>query len=153
MLENKKGFTLIELLIVIAIIGLISTLAVVSISSARRKSRDSKRVADMKQLQTAIEMFYGANGTYKPTGCATAGTKVSACTGAGSSGLSDFIASIANFKDPQGTAVCANPATEVCDYAFGTTATSTSYLVNFWLEGETGDLSAGAHRLTEVGIQ
>jgi prepilin-type N-terminal cleavage/methylation domain-containing protein len=152
-LKNKKGFTLIELLVVIAIIGLLSTLAVVSLTSARKKARDSKRVADMKQLQTAMEMFYNTYGTYKPSGCATAGTKVSACTGTGAAGLADFMAGIANFKDPVGTGACSNPATGVCDYAFGTDATATSYLVNFWLEGATGDLSSGAHKLTEAGIQ
>ncbi|MEY4744976.1 MAG: hypothetical protein RL272_921, partial [Candidatus Parcubacteria bacterium] len=49
--SNNKGFTLIELLVVIAIIGLLSTLAVVALNSARQKSRDSKRVADIKQIQ------------------------------------------------------------------------------------------------------
>ena len=64
MLKNKKGFTLIELLVVIAIIGLLSTLAVVALTSARTKARDSKRVADMKQLQTAMELYYSDNAAY-----------------------------------------------------------------------------------------
>lgn len=151
--SRHKGFTLIELLVVIAIIGLLSTLAVVALTSARTKARDSKRTADMKQLQTAMEMFFSTNNTYKPTGCATAGTKVSACAGTGAAGLADFMGGIANFKDPTGTGVCANPATAVCDYAFGAVATANTYLVNFWLEGATGDLAAGAHKLTEAGIQ
>ena len=54
---KKKGFTLIELLVVIAIIGLLSTLAVVSLGSARQKARDTKRIAEVKALQTAIEMY------------------------------------------------------------------------------------------------
>jgi len=52
---NQKGFTLIELLVVIAIIGLLSTLAVVSLNNARTKSRDARRVADIEQIQTALE--------------------------------------------------------------------------------------------------
>ncbi|MFA6322921.1 MAG: prepilin-type N-terminal cleavage/methylation domain-containing protein [Candidatus Buchananbacteria bacterium] len=62
---NKKlrGFTLIELLVVIAIIGILSTLAVVALNSARQKARDAKRVADIKQVQTALELLYNdANG-------------------------------------------------------------------------------------------
>ena len=57
MKNNKKGFTLIELLVVIAIIGLLSTLAVVSLSNARLKARDAKRMSDLKQIATAIELY------------------------------------------------------------------------------------------------
>ncbi len=161
--KNKKGFTLIELLVVIAIIGLLSTLAVVALTSARKKARDSKRVADIKQLQTAMEMFFSTNGTYKPTGCAGLNTAVSDCTGTGSAGLADFIAGIGNFKDPS-----ANPATlcthttggggdctpsSPCNYAFTVAADATNYTVAFCLEGQTGDLAVGKHILTAKGIQ
>ena len=54
----RKGFTLIELLIVIAIIGLLATLAIVSLTTAQQKARDTKRVADMKQLQNATELYF-----------------------------------------------------------------------------------------------
>src|SRR3989339_2103409 len=63
---NKKGFTLIELLVVIAIIGLLSTLAVVALGSARVKARDSKRVSDLKQVQTALELYYTDQNAYPP---------------------------------------------------------------------------------------
>ncbi|HLD81687.1 MAG TPA: type II secretion system protein [Patescibacteria group bacterium] len=58
MKNNQRGFTLIELLVVIAIIALLSTLAVFSLNSARQKSRDAKRLADVKQVQTALELYY-----------------------------------------------------------------------------------------------
>ncbi|MFA6427478.1 MAG: prepilin-type N-terminal cleavage/methylation domain-containing protein [Candidatus Magasanikbacteria bacterium] len=64
MKTNKKGFTLIELLVVVAIIGLLSTLAVVALSSARKKANDSKRLSDMKQIQTALELYYTDNNLY-----------------------------------------------------------------------------------------
>lgn len=54
---NQKGFTLIELLVVIAIIGILSTMAVVALTGANVKARDSKRQADLKVFQTAIEMY------------------------------------------------------------------------------------------------
>ena len=63
MLKNKKGFTLIELLVVIAIIALLSTIAVVSLGNARQKARDTKRIADIKQMQTALELEYNNAGT------------------------------------------------------------------------------------------
>ncbi|MFA5841748.1 MAG: prepilin-type N-terminal cleavage/methylation domain-containing protein [Candidatus Paceibacterota bacterium] len=54
----NKGFTLIELLVVIAIIGLLSTIVVASLSTVRKKARDTKRVADIKSLQLALEMYF-----------------------------------------------------------------------------------------------
>ncbi len=63
--KNKKpGFTLIELLVVIAIIGILATLAVVSLQQARKNARDVKRVADIKQIQTALELYFNDQGYY-----------------------------------------------------------------------------------------
>jgi len=65
MLKNKqKGFTLLELLVVIGIIGLLASILVVNLTSARRRARDTKRIADIRNLQTAAEDYYGKNGKY-----------------------------------------------------------------------------------------
>lgn len=61
---RKPGFTLIELLVVIAIVSIIAVLGMISLSNARMKSRDAKRVADIKQVQVALEMFYDTNSRY-----------------------------------------------------------------------------------------
>jgi uncharacterized protein (TIGR02145 family)/prepilin-type N-terminal cleavage/methylation domain-containing protein len=60
----KKAFTLIELLVVIAIIGILSTLSIVALQQVRSSARDVRRVADMKQVQTALELFLYENGRY-----------------------------------------------------------------------------------------
>ncbi len=62
--NHKKGFTLVELLVVIAIIGILATLAIVALQQARQNARDSKRVADIKQMQTALELFANQYGRY-----------------------------------------------------------------------------------------
>ena len=64
MQNTKRGFTLIELLVVIAIIGILSSVVLASLNSARRKGRDARRIADLKQIQLALELYYDANGTY-----------------------------------------------------------------------------------------
>ena len=62
--NQKKGFTLLELLIVISIIGVLVALGTVSYSTAQKKSRDSRRKMDMKNIQTAMESYYAQNGSY-----------------------------------------------------------------------------------------
>ena len=64
---RRVGFTLIELLVVIAIIGLLATISVIALGNARAKSRDVKRVADIKQMQTALELFNNDRGRYPVT--------------------------------------------------------------------------------------
>jgi len=62
--NKKRGFTLIELLVVIAIIGILSSVVLASLNSARLKARDARRVADLKQIQIALELYYDANTKY-----------------------------------------------------------------------------------------
>ena len=59
--NGRQGFTLIELLVVIAIIGILSSVVLASLNSARKKSRDARRVADIKQVQLALELYFDSN--------------------------------------------------------------------------------------------
>jgi type II secretion system protein G len=62
--QKQKGFTLIELLVVVAIIGVLATLVLSSLSNARSRSRDARRLADIRTIQTALEVYYVDNGVY-----------------------------------------------------------------------------------------
>ena len=65
---KSKSFTLIELLIVVAIIGILAALIIVSVTTAAAKARDVKRQEDLRNIQKALEMYYTANGSYPSNG-------------------------------------------------------------------------------------
>ena len=67
----NKGFTLIELLVVIAIIGVLASIVLASLNSARRKSRDARRIVDVKQIQLALELYFDGQGSQYPAASAT----------------------------------------------------------------------------------
>ncbi len=64
---GESGFTLIELLIVIAIIGVMTTIVITSLSNSRAKGRDARRISDIRQLRNAIEL-YRTNNDFAPAG-------------------------------------------------------------------------------------
>ena len=133
MMKNakKKAFTLIELLVVIAIIGILATLAVVSLQSARARARDSKRVADVKQMQTALELYFNDNSSY-PSDI--------------SSGIGTYMAIKPTAPTPaDGT--CATSA-----YKYNQTATGSSYTISFCLGAKTGEIEAGCNVASPGGI-
>lgn len=75
---NKKytgGFTLIELLVVISIIGILSSVILASLNSAREKARDTAILSDVKQMQLALELYNDKYQEYPPH------TPLNACCG------------------------------------------------------------------------
>lgn len=77
MKESRKGFTLIEILMVVAIIGLLASVVLASLGTAKDKGNIAKRLESSKQLENALEVYYiNHNNTYPTTG----GLLTSACT-------------------------------------------------------------------------
>lgn len=155
MRKSNKGFTLIELLVVIAIIGLLSTLAVVALNSARQKSRDSKRVADIKQVQTALELYFADQNGYpaSPTGYLGETGAVALC----STGWTDtcganttYMGLVPSAPTPADGTTC---TTSNNPYDYNQTGSGSGYTITFCLGGTVGDLSAGAHTGNANGIQ
>jgi len=91
--KNRKGFTLVELLVVIAIIAILATIILASVGSYREKSRDSRRLNDLRQIVPALELYYNENNQYPGTDNTeswgddvTAGTLVYELQGVGGGG-------------------------------------------------------------------
>lgn len=155
--QSNRGFTLIELLVVISIIGILSTLAVVSLNDARGKARDAKRISDVKQVQTALELFLADRNGY-PAGD---NLVLGAGNGATLSQTGGFAAAVSG--NTYMGRVPANPAPNGVDYKYTsyTTSAKTSvcastpcawYEITFELEGQTGGLAAGAHVANPNGV-
>ena len=144
---KPKGFTLIELLVVIAIIGLLSTLAVVALNNARSKSRDAKRISDIKQIQTALELYFVDQNAYPTESSAVV---LGSSTHDTLSSTNGFDASAAGTTYM--AQVPANPTPNGIDYSY-TSGDGSTYTIDFSLEGATGGLAAGTHQASPSGIQ
>ncbi len=66
-MSGNRGFTIIELLVVMAIIGILSTLGLNSFTASRMKARDVKRKTDLTQIRTALQMYYNDTNTFPAT--------------------------------------------------------------------------------------
>lgn len=80
---RHRGFTLIELLVVIGIIGLLSTIVSVALGNARLKARDARRMSDLKQVGSALELYYSEHDRYPEATGVQLGTGNYACLNSG----------------------------------------------------------------------
>jgi len=119
--KTRRGFTLIELLVVIAIIGILASIVLASLNSARAKSRDARRLADLDAIKKALTLYFNDNQAY-PISAATT-------TVTGVDGVSSALITAGHIsqvpKDPQ------SPTT---DYTYSTDATGQTYMLSFCME-------------------
>ena len=169
--KNQRGFTLIELLVVIAIIGLLASVVLLALNSARAKSRDAKRVADVRQIMSGLELYFNDCGGYPIEATAitlgaTNGTKLFGGTtqpgcgddsgsSAANGGFGDtaggttYIGQLPLAPTPADTATCQTGTAN--DYRY-TAAAASTYTLTFCLGGQTGGLTAGVRTASDSGI-
>ena len=154
---NKKGFTIIELLVVISIIGLLSTISVVVLNGARIKNRDTRRLADMKQLSTALELYFDIYGEYPNPGAnvvlGTTSYGKLCDKNAGAGNGVGFVSSSTTCTITYLGVVPINPGpTGGTDYTYNRVS-NISYTTTFTLEEKNGELAKGLRTLTQEGIK
>lgn len=140
--RDHRGFTLIELLVVIAIIGLLATLSVIALNSARLKARDARRVSDIKQLQTALEMYYSDVSSY-PAGTLGANVSLSSTNGFNATPAGTvYMSKVPTNPTPVNDGSCgANAA-----YTYAQVSAGASYTLSYCL-------STGAATATPAGMR
>ncbi|NQV88620.1 MAG: prepilin-type N-terminal cleavage/methylation domain-containing protein [Parcubacteria group bacterium] len=104
MLKNtKKGFTLVELLIVIAIIGILSSIVLAGLSSSRNKSKDTAIKSQIISMRSQAEIFLGINNSYGTVGdkCdGSSGVSSLFSTSPNSGGLSALVVGLSSVSVP-----------------------------------------------------
>jgi prepilin-type N-terminal cleavage/methylation domain-containing protein len=141
---KHSAFTLIELLVVIAIIALLATFSVIALGSARAKSRDAKRLADIKNTQTALDLYYNEYGVY-PTGVEGMDqTSTSYC-------LSDQGIATTCGEVIYAGSLPTDPINGL-NYSYVPISSQFSYTVIFTLDSGTGGYEAGDYTATPNGI-
>jgi len=65
-INKKNGFTLIELIVSVTIIAVLTVAGVISYGGASKKSRDSRRMADLEKIRIALELYRQGTGTSYP---------------------------------------------------------------------------------------
>lgn len=118
MLRKNKGFTLIELLVVIAIIGILSSVVLASLNTARTKGSDAAGKAQMSGARAQAELFYDSNGNSYDGGTAATDVCNAAGLAGGVSGINALV--LAAAKNALST------ATVVVNQAGATTAANAS---------------------------
>ncbi len=87
----KKGFTLIELLVVIAIIGILSSVVLASLNSARGKGANAAIKSNLANLRAGAEMFYDGDGGNKYEGVCVSTQFTSASSSIVASGVTGIV--------------------------------------------------------------
>lgn len=122
--SNKKGFTMIELLVSLAIIAVLFTAVMVLVGGFKEKSRDSRRMSDVREINKALTLYANSNGGFPIS------SSQIVITG------EDIVS---NALETAGfiTAVPSDPIHPTNSYAYQTDIKGNSFIISFCLETDT----------------
>jgi prepilin-type N-terminal cleavage/methylation domain-containing protein len=160
-IKKGSGFTLIELLIVIAIIGILAAIFVGPVGDILARARDTRRIADVRQLAMTLEKEVAMGNTAALAGCTVANATTTLCTGTGVPPLGATTTIGVQFpiiRDPgagPGVAACGPAVATICHYSISREggaagARTIDYRICFFLETDpdaAGPLAAGLNRI------
>lgn len=69
--KEEKGFTLLELLMVVAIIGVLTSIVLVSLTDSRNRGADAAVKSNLDTVRGQSELFYSSSNSFLPSGGAT----------------------------------------------------------------------------------
>jgi prepilin-type N-terminal cleavage/methylation domain-containing protein len=136
--KDNKGFTLVELLVVVAIIGLLASIIIVSLNSARTRAKDARRLSDIRAIISALELYYHDNEQY-PGPTSSYGESEGTCGGWDTSTVDndgdgkpfieplidgDYLSSVPT--DPVGSGTCSGLTYRYYRYGAGTSGCDSS---------------------------
>lgn len=125
--NTNRGFTLIELLVVIAIIGVLSSVVLASLNSARNKAGDTAVKANMNGIRSQAELFYDGNNQAYNNVCADANV-AKAIVAAGTAGSGDTACNDSDTAWASAAALKSDPATYWCVDSTGSASSTASAL-------------------------